>query len=149
VAIAPPATPKAVPVRKPLRLPTFLIHIEAGKVESAAPTTYPVTGKVASTLLPASAKPASPFSAISVTLLVKRSAWQQARRKTFRAAFSIGSILRGPWDADRRPRGPEGGGYRSFTALMSASAPIPRRIGNDTKWPRVVTLSSCTAKPTL
>ena len=39
VAMAPPASPKSVPVRKPFLRPTFFIHSEAGKVERAAPTT--------------------------------------------------------------------------------------------------------------
>ncbi len=39
VAMAPPASPKSVPVRKPFLRPTRFIHIDAGNVESAAPTT--------------------------------------------------------------------------------------------------------------
>ena len=37
--MAPPASPKSVPVRKPFRRPTRFIQSEAGKVDSAAPTT--------------------------------------------------------------------------------------------------------------
>ncbi len=37
----------------------------------------------------------------------------------------------------------------TLTAVMSALAPIPSVSGNDTWWKRVVTLSSCTPRPTV
>jgi hypothetical protein len=39
--------------------------------------------------------------------------------------------------------------HGNFTAVMSAFAPMPSVLTNEMWWPRVVMLSSCTAKPTL
>jgi len=64
--------------------------------------------------------------------------------------------------AVRRMRQPKGGttpsrlpgqivdaGHGSLRAWMSALAPTPSVLTNETWWPRVVMLSSCTANPTL
>lgn len=58
----------------PARRPTRRIHIDAGIVQSAVPTTNVVIGSVASALSGAKEKPTRPLSAIRMMLPVNSSA---------------------------------------------------------------------------
>lgn len=70
MASAVPTSPMAAPNMKPARRPQRPMASEAGTVASAEPAMWVEIGRVAHSGEGASASPASPLTAISVTLLV-------------------------------------------------------------------------------
>ncbi len=70
---APPAMPMLVPSRNPARRPWRFMKNEAGRVDTAAPSTYVTTGMVASRRDGARASPASAVTAAISTAFVSSS----------------------------------------------------------------------------
>src|SRR5690606_10251234 len=75
--------PTRVPALNPLTRPMRRISWDTSTVDSAAPTTYAVTGSVASDLSSASANPARPLTDIRIVLLVNSSACVAHSSATF------------------------------------------------------------------
>ena len=85
--------PSSAPVMKPMRRPTRVIHMDAGKVMIAVPRNMPAIGIVASSGLGVICAPARPPTVITRTETVWKSACAVARSSTWRC-IGLLSIVR-------------------------------------------------------